>query len=124
MNKMSKRIDQNNVQRNDIPEHSDWDELLLDLDRLQPETEHAFSDEHNRNMDLLFDLWEKEAVISSQSKALNFRKVTRSYLLIASILFVFLIGMSILHTDSFVLYANRIGGFLLKEFEIFILIPA
>lgn len=95
----------------------DFDNMDLDLDNMVLEKEHIFSDVHNKKMDALFETWEKEEKADNTPALIKFPKMNRPYKMVAGILVVLLIGMSVIHTDAVLAYANKIRAFVIQEFE-------
>jgi len=70
------------------------------------------------NMDLELDNMElQEEKNEPKSKIIKFKKVNRTYKMVASILIVLLLGVLVLQTDTVLAYANKIKTFIIQEFD-------
>ncbi len=95
----------------------DFDNMDLNLDNMILKDKHTFSDKHNEKMDNLFATWKKEEEKNKKIKPVKFHSKSRKYKIIASILVIFLIGISTFHTDRVLAYANKFKYFVIQEFE-------
>ncbi len=92
-----------------------FDEIDTDLDNMVVDEDIAFSDEHNEKMQNYFkELRSKE---NEREKVLCLKTKYLKYKMIASIVFLILVGTAIFHIDTLSVYALKIREFVISEFE-------